>query len=197
MYDSSDDTREHIRQVRVLLHKFRGRLSHRAAGHDESKLEGPEKEAFDEFTPKLAATTYGSEEYKACLADLGPALEHHYAQNSHHPEHYRWHCAVCDGSFSARQAPASQWDDGTSHRFCPRCCSNGSVIWEAELMDKPEHGIHGMTLLDLVEMFCDWKAATLRHKDGDIRRSIELNQKRFGYSDDLKRILLNTVEDWA
>jgi hypothetical protein len=42
-------------------------------------------------------------------------------------------------------------------------------------------------------MFCDWKAATLRHKDGDIIKSIEQNQKRFGYSDELKAIFLNTA----
>lgn len=60
----------------------------------------------------------------------------------------------------------------------------------------PEHfenGIKGMTLVDLVEMLCDWKAATLRHDDGDIRKSIEINQKRFGYSDELKSIMLNTI----
>jgi hypothetical protein len=60
----------------------------------------------------------------------------------------------------------------------------------------PEHheaGIRGMNLVDVLEMLCDWKAATLRHHDGDIRRSVELNQQRFGYSDELKQILLNTL----
>jgi hypothetical protein len=53
--------------------------------------------------------------------------------------------------------------------------------------------VRRMSLLDLLEMLCDWKAATMRHNDGDIRRSIEINQKRFGYSDELKQILLNTL----
>lgn len=53
-------------------------------------------------------------------------------------------------------------------------------------------GIKGMGLVDLIEMFCDWKAASLRNPNGDIRKSIEMNQKRFGYSDELKQILLNT-----
>ncbi|MCK9327584.1 MAG: DUF5662 family protein [Bacteroidales bacterium] len=60
----------------------------------------------------------------------------------------------------------------------------------------PEHfenGIKGMTLVDVVEMLCDWKAASLRHSDGNIHESIELNQKRFGYSDELKAIFLNTA----
>ena len=61
----------------------------------------------------------------------------------------------------------------------------------------PEHfenGVNGMTLLDLVEMLCDWKAATMRHADGDIYTSLEVNQERFGYSDELKGIMLNTVK---
>ena len=60
----------------------------------------------------------------------------------------------------------------------------------------PEHfenGIQGMNLLDLLEMICDWKAASERHNDGDIYKSIEINQKRFGYSDELKIIFTNTV----
>jgi hypothetical protein len=56
-------------------------------------------------------------------------------------------------------------------------------------------GVLGMTLLDLVEMVCDWKAATLRHGDGDIYKSLEINQARFGYGAALHRILTNTV-DW-
>src|SRR5690606_4088546 len=49
-------------------------------------------------------------------------------------------------------------------------------------------GIRGMDLADVIEMFCDWYAATMRHEDGDIYKSIEINKKRFGYSDDLEQI---------
>jgi len=55
-------------------------------------------------------------------------------------------------------------------------------------------GIGGMNLIDLTEMVCDWLAATQRHADGDIRRSIEVNQERFGYGDEVKRLLHNTVD---
>ena len=57
-----------------------------------------------------------------------------------------------------------------------------------------DDGIRGMTLIDLLEMLIDWTAATKRHADGDILKSIEINQKRFGYSDELKQVFLNTVE---
>lgn len=50
-----------------------------------------------------------------------------------------------------------------------------------------------MNLFDLLEMLVDWKAATLRHNDGDIYKSIEINQNRFHYSDDIKELLYNTM----
>ena len=61
----------------------------------------------------------------------------------------------------------------------------------------PEHfenGINDMNLLDIVEMFCDWKAAVMRHDDGDIMKSIEINAERFGYDDQLKQIFINTAK---
>lgn len=56
-------------------------------------------------------------------------------------------------------------------------------------------GINGMNLIDLMELICDWKAAGERHKDKpvDIVKSIEINAERFGMSEQLKQILLNTV----
>jgi len=61
----------------------------------------------------------------------------------------------------------------------------------------PEHysdGIEGMDLLDLLEMLADWTAATMRHADGDLRRSFDVNRKRFGIGDQLLRVLENTAE---
>lgn len=60
----------------------------------------------------------------------------------------------------------------------------------------PEHhpqGYKDMTLLDVLEMLCDWKAATLRHADGDIYTSLNINRDRFGYGEDFDRLLRNTV----
>jgi hypothetical protein len=62
----------------------------------------------------------------------------------------------------------------------------------------PEHhkeGVSDMTLIDLMEMLCDWKAATMRHNDGNIRKSIEVNGKRFKINSQLVKILENTVKE--
>lgn len=61
----------------------------------------------------------------------------------------------------------------------------------------PEHfenGIKDMNLIDLLEMICDWKAASERHADGDVYKSLVINKERFGYSDELYNILKNTVD---
>lgn len=144
-YDSKADTEDHIRKVAENMLDVRMLLGFRARIHDKSKLESPEKEIFDKVTPKLRGITYGSEEYKASLAEMKPALDHHYRHNSHHPEHYG------------------------------------------------ENGISGMCLLDLIEMLCDWQAATERHADGNLAKSLVINQRRFNIDDQLQAILINTA----
>lgn len=144
-YDSAQDTLLHIKRVNELLLTFCQEMMRRAKVHDDSKLNDKEKLHFDIATPKLKALTYGSDEYKQALADLKPALDHHYANNSHHPEHY-------------------------------------------------ENGIYGMSLFDVVEMFFDWKAASERHANGDIYKSIEHNKGRFSMGGQLAAIFKNTCD---
>ena len=140
----ANETRKHQQLVAKYLMQIARELMKRAAVHDVSKMEAPEREAFIEATPKLRALTYGSSEYNTALAEMQGALRHHYDVNSHHPEHYTG-------------------------------------------------GIVGMSLIDIVEMLMDWLAATERHDDGDIMKSIELNQARFEIEPQLKSILCNTI----
>jgi len=60
----------------------------------------------------------------------------------------------------------------------------------------PEHfenGVNDMTLVDLLEMLCDWLASTARNKNGDIHKSLQINAARFGIGPQLLKILENTV----
>jgi Family of unknown function (DUF5662) len=145
LYDSAPDTLAHIEQVRELLEDVIGNLHYRASVHDASKLRDPEKAVFDEFSPKLATSTYGSDEYKQFLVGMGEGLNHHYANNDHHPEHW-------------------------------------------------QHGIADMDLIQVIEMLADWKAATLRHENGSLSRSIAQNAERFGYGVEFYRLLWNTAD---
>lgn len=87
MTDSAPDTLRHIRRVQSLLLSVASKLIERGADHDASKLGPDEKPKFDEAA-SMWGMEYGSEEYKAALARLGPALQHHYTNNSHHPEYW-------------------------------------------------------------------------------------------------------------
>ena len=82
------ETMKHCNTVRSLMLAFAKELMDRALAHDESKFHEPEASRFAIVTPRLKSLKYGSEEYKESLKDLGPALDHHYESNSHHPEHY-------------------------------------------------------------------------------------------------------------
>jgi hypothetical protein len=79
-------------------------------------------------------------------------------------------------------------------KVCPEC-SKSVGIGVCECWLDPYIGLNGMTLINLLEMLMDWKAATERHNDGDILKSIEINQKRFNYSDELKQIFINTIKE--
>lgn len=57
-----------------------------------------------------------------------------------------------------------------------------------------DHGINDMNLIDIVEMFCDWKAASERQLDGNLLKSIEKNADRFNIDPQLKQILINTAK---
>lgn len=82
------ETLKHINEVRQNIWLLIRELDGRAQKHDISKLESPEREIFAENTPKLAKTEYGSEGYKKLLEEVKPAIDHHYAVNRHHPEHW-------------------------------------------------------------------------------------------------------------
>ena len=61
----------------------------------------------------------------------------------------------------------------------------------------PEHWpgmLNDMNLVDIVEMFCDWLAASKRHNNGNILQSIEHNANRYMMPPLLVNIFQNTAE---
>lgn len=57
------------------------------------------------------------------------------------------------------------------------------------------NGILGMSLIDLIEMLADWKAATERHADGDLASSIRFNIDRFKIPPSIANQLWNTATE--
>ena len=63
----------------------------------------------------------------------------------------------------------------------------------------PEHfqnGIEGMNLIDLVEMVCDWFAASLRSDTPFVEGGFDNNVKRFNIPPMLEMIIRNTYTDY-
>lgn len=143
---ANDETWKHIDNVIKLLMIVQNKIGERMLSHDRTKLESPEVQYFREYNSQLKLLTFGSPEYAECLKKMKPALDHHYANNRHHPEFHK-------------------------------------------------NGINDMTLIDLIEMLCDWYASSKRQYNGNIRLSIEKNRERFNISDQLIRIFENTIKE--
>lgn len=130
------ETTKHKLWVMWYIIKACVALLKRAIVHDLSKYSKYEAPYFRQaaLQKKLVDVEYGSDEYKQRIKELlGPALKHHYENNSHHPEYYGYE-------------------------------------WES------------MPPLDQIEMLCDWRAATRRHKTGDMVKSFAINARRFNIS---------------
>lgn len=77
---------DHKLLVASFMQRVATALFTRAVAHDYSKFSPEEFDAFEEVTPLLKTLEYGSDEYRAALRSIKPAIAHHYAVNSHHPE---------------------------------------------------------------------------------------------------------------
>lgn len=129
---------EHIGAVQAEMAECGRIIAERSTKHDQSKYSSDEL-ALVVGKAKLDALEYGSDEYKEALSSVRPAVEAHYANNSHHPEHY-------------------------------------------------EDGIGDMSLFDLIEMLCDWRAAS-----SDLERSIDVNVRRYDIPAPIERVIRNTI----
>lgn len=140
------NTREHIKQVRLNLMQINDNLYYRGTDHDASKLVEPEASAFARIEVERTGVKYGTPGYNAMMASVQPAIDHHYANNDHHPEHF-------------------------------------------------PNGINDMNLMQIVEMLCDWKAASQRGAQMPFLDGMNnVSRDRFKIDDQLFGILVNTVK---
>lgn len=123
----------HITHVRAGLERAADDLRRRSLLHDLSKLSPDEFDGFTRINRAAREHPYGSEEYRAGLAQEKPTIDLHYLRNSHHPEHAR---AVGEAAERDRGLP----DDDT--------------YWAARDAAR-------MSFLDIIEMVCDWRGAYL------------------------------------
>lgn len=141
--DYVKDLVDHKRRVAAHMQHVANELFRRAAVHDNSKFSEEEYDAYESAFPGLQKYAYGTPEFKAELAKIQPAIEHHYAANDHHPEHF------------------------------------------------PD-GIIGMNLIQVIEMVCDWIAASERSQTS-LYQGMELNRKRFQIDRQLIGVIAHTL----
>lgn len=142
---SREDAVHHIDKVRRRLAVVIHLLSKRGIAHDASKLQEPELSGYQGLSDALQGLTYGTPEHRAAFAPFKGIIAHHYAHNSHHPEHWL-------------------------------------------------NGVDDMSLLDVIEMLADWKAASERG-NGDFGESIRVSVGRFKIDPQLADILINTAKE--
>jgi hypothetical protein len=144
MTDTRQAAIEHIELVRNYVMDCAIDLRERAIAHDASKLIEPELSGYAGLAEAVKDLKYGTSEYRAAFQPFKPIIQHHYAANDHHPEHF------------------------------------GA-------------GVDGMNLLQIIEMLCDWKAASERG-GGDFAESLKVSVARFEIEPQLENILRNTAK---
>lgn len=143
---SLEKTLKHISRVNELLGECSIELIKRGVRHDASKLTDIELkplEEMDTIIEQEGQAPFGSDEYERRRKLLKPMLDNHYANNSHHPEHYK-------------------------------------------------NGINGMDLYDVLEMVCDWKAASERGEESSL--NLQIAFARFNVEPQLQDVIKNHCE---
>ncbi len=199
-HDSLPDTLTHIRRVNALMLLACGILMNRAQMHDESKLVEPEKSGFDRLKAlSLSGMAYGSDEYRACLRQEKPAIDHHYSKNPHHPEFYPKRpvtilTTLLRSSAEAMVEQATPALNTAEHEAAVALMNTAKFM--RATADEQEAEVNGMSLFDILEMLLDWKAASERMANGgDIAKSIQINTDRFKLSPQLVNLLNNTAHE--
>ncbi len=145
--DYIKDLVDHKQRVASYMQIIATDLILRACRHDNSKFSPEEFEAYEEAFPNLQKYAYGTPELRAELRKIKPAIQHHFQENDHHPEHF-------------------------------------------------EAGVTGMNLVQLIEMVCDWLAASERSQT-DFAHGLEMNKERFHLEEQLFEIIKCTVKSYA
>ena len=83
------ETKQHIARVNEVGDIFTRKFKERLLLHDQSKLEEPERTMFAKHTENLNQLEYGTDDYEKEIEEMKKdCLNHHYENNSHHPEHF-------------------------------------------------------------------------------------------------------------
>ena len=160
----------HRAYLAEVMSRVAGALNSRAAIHDVSKLADDEFAGFARINGAARVNKFGSPEYAEGMKRERPTIDLHFSRNRHHPERPG---LVGEAAEEKRGLP----DDFT--------------YWQAR------DGAT-MTFLDVIEMVCDWWAASKGYNDDrPWSKSVELNLAAKGkYLTEAQTWLARDVAKW-
>ena len=86
----TEDLQKHKDLIKNILYNFSFKLKERADNHDNSKYSNEEKDVFENVDNIKREDFDSYEQYFSYTKPLiQKALDHHYANNRHHPEHFK------------------------------------------------------------------------------------------------------------
>jgi hypothetical protein len=121
MTESQKDTIAHVAKVQFNLSAVIANLAERSTVHNRSKFEEPELlSGYESLQKSLQGVRYGTPDYRAALGAHEGVIMHHYAANTHHPEHWPNGIAMtchCLTSSRCLQTGRQQENDTQRRRF--------------------------------------------------------------------------------
>jgi protein-arginine kinase activator protein McsA len=174
-----------VEKHRYLVSKYMDRiladLEIRSREHDASKLGNLERDGGEILEREISTLLYNSEEYLKKLVEFSSLIQLHYLNNQHHPEFYVNAIEkMCPSCFMGYDQTAENNFEGV----CVSCKKTVLLEWRPTLK--------GMTLVDIIEMLCDWRAVN----NGNMHNSIDVAINKYGISKELAQILRNTAEKY-
>lgn len=150
----------HVTELRSALLRVQQDLEARAVRHDVSKFSPEEFPGFARINSTARKHPYGSEEYRAAIRAEKDTVDRHQRGNSHHPEYHEARVREdLRRTTSESPGPGLKW----------------VVPVEIE-------GVDVMPWLDVIEMVCDWWAATQTYGTTPWKEVLEKQKARWNWS---------------
>jgi len=121
------DTILHVSEIQEALEEMSSELRKRGLAHDRTKFQELEFDAFTSTRLRFKKVDYGTPEYKALVDEIKPVVDHHYANNRHHPNYHEHGInsmtlidiaeMLADWKVAARRSPNNKFKDTLEFAF--------------------------------------------------------------------------------
>jgi hypothetical protein len=124
---------EHRDRLSKIMARFITNLVNRSAIHDDSKLSAHELGPYASVIDEFGKYKFGTPEYGAIRETIQGSVDHHYAHNRHHPEHFE--NGINDMNLIDILEMIADWKSATQNTG-----GNGDIMKSIEILSK-KYGI--------------------------------------------------------